>query len=406
MILFSKIIFNCFIYVDVGVAKSQIVISYVNINMENNQNIDQIILRHLEGTASDTEEQLLSTWLSENDANGDYFNQLAETHALSKRIRQFHDIDIDGAKEKVKSKIMNKRSGVLSHWQRIAAVIAIPVALSVGVYYYMIHSSQDNDPVYKEITASYGVRTKLNLPDGTLVWLNSGSSLKFPEQFSNNRREVFLNGEAFFEVARDRVKPFYVNLGELSVKALGTSFNVTAYPDEKTYETTLITGKVNLVRTSGNNSEIVVCEMTPNQHSVFDREEKKIALYEEEYNVKESKKNSEQLKPLSAKSPELSGNYKDNKYTSWIKGKLVFRNDPMEDVIKRLGRWYNVDIVLKDSLLYDYCYTATFTDETLVQVLDLLTLSAPLRYSISEREPGVDNSYSKRLVTIKLSKDK
>ncbi|MBN2174691.1 MAG: FecR family protein, partial [Bacteroidales bacterium] len=316
-------------------------------------------------------------------------------------------IDMNKAKKEIKSRIpeFNQKTSFWSFWQKAAAILLLPVILISGYFFLRQNKPVTDKLIYKETTAAYGFRSKLNLPDGTVVWLNSGSKLKYPESFYGGKREVFLTGEAFFEVEHNPNQPFYVNLGELSVKATGTSFNISAYGTEKTYETTLITGNVQLVKQGNNNNDIVLHNMKPNEHAVYNKEVKNITFYE---NILDENNASPSLRdgPIQSINRKTAGldvtDLKENKYTSWIDGKLVFRNDDMEYVSKKLGRWYNVDIQLDDTVLYDFQYTATFVDETIEQVLELLALSAPIEYNIVDRKINNDQTFTKKHITLKL----
>jgi transmembrane sensor len=383
--------------------------SYVSViirqlNKNNHMNIEDLLIRHFEEKTTDSENESINLWINKSEKNLNEFNQLKAAWMLSSRLIQMQDIDTIKAKKRLKSKIpeFNKPSKIWVYWQKIAAVIMIPIMAS-AIYYYFHRYTPQEHVLYREITSSYGVRTKLDLPDGTEVWLNSNSKLKFPERFNNEKREVFLSGEAFFNVAKDIRKPFYVNLGELSVKAIGTSFNVAAYQKENTYETTLISGEIYLVKHSSKDKEVLICKMSPNQHTVYNKDVEKIILYEEVVREKNNIKKNEKMIKLKGKSANI-GMLNENKYTSWINGKLIFRNDPMDFIAKQLNRWYNVDIQLQDTLLYDFRYTATFTDESLEQVLELLSLSAPIEYKIINSKIKEDNSYSKRIVIIFLKR--
>jgi transmembrane sensor len=374
--------------------------------MPEKNDIEIMILKKLDGLSSHEEDEFIRKWIAENEENKQLYKHIESTRMLFSRLNSMRRIDVNKARRRVKNQIRDFRT-IPDLWlwlQRIAAVLFIPLLLSVGVYWAIKKPFQQKIIPSREIQSAYGVRTKFTLPDGSLVWLNSGSVLKYPERFTGLRREVFLYGEAYFDVARNRHSSFYVNLGELSVKATGTSFNVAAYPEENTFETTLISGYVNLVKTGADQKEIVVCHLKPNQHAIYSKEIKKIKLYEEDIKAK-----NEPLTTLPSGKPATLPNATDqlslereNKYTSWIHGKLIFRNDPMDLVAKRLGRWYNAEIELKDSILYNFQYTATFTNETLEQVLELLALSTPIEYSFARKKEKEDNSFTKERVTIRL----
>jgi ferric-dicitrate binding protein FerR (iron transport regulator) len=157
---------------------------------------------------------------------------------------------------------------------------------------------------------------------------------------------------------------------------LGTEFNVFAYPDEEVVEATLVEGKVAIEKITKTGYAKVLGEMVPGQHVSYDIESNKIS--------------------------GDTGNI--DKYISWREGKLIFRKDPIGTVAKRLSRWYNVDIVFADEEVKSYTYTATFVDETLIQILELMEIAAPIKYEVSQRKKLADGTFSKRRITIGLKK--
>ncbi len=369
---------------------------------------DELIIRFLLGETTPEENNVFDSWLKEDEKNQLEFNALKNTWEFSSRLNLMHQIDVQKARKKVKSEIpeFKKSKSLFFYWQRIAAILILPLLVSALGYFYIYKQRIQDKIVQQEVTASYGVRTQLNLPDGTNVWLNSGSRITFPSKFTENKREVSLEGEALFNVAENALRPFYVNLGEVSVKAVGTTFNVTAYKQDNTFETTLISGKILMVKKSKSKPEAVLYKIEPKQHAVYNKVEKKITIFEDAVPTSQNEIDHRDIKPLPPELIPLKEQINDNKYASWIEGKLIFRNDPMDEVVRRLGRWYNVDIRLEDTLLYDFKYTATFINENLEQVLNLLKLSAPINYKITERKVGNDNSFSKKIVTLTLIKKK
>ena len=263
---------------------------------------------------------------------------------------------------------------------KIAAVLFLPLLLYF-MYTYIITDKPvlsetiKSIPVNIEVKSPLGSKTYLELPDGSKVWLNFGSCLKFPQKFTGQTRTVELQGECYFEIAHNEQKPFIVETGELEVLAKGTEFNLMAYPEDKVIETTLKSGKVILQRKVSDGNVQQIFEMEPNQHATYLKKEKELKY--------------------SVENPD--------KYISWKDGILIFQNDPINDIVKKLSRWYNVDIQLKDKELSKYTYTATFVDETLPQILDLLKIATPIKYTISSRIKQDDGSFSKRKVTISLN---
>jgi len=216
------------------------------------------------------------------------------------------------------------------------------------------------------------MRSSLILPDGTKVWLNAGSKLCYPVLFSDNFRAVSLEGEAYFEVKKDKKWPFMVHSGNMSIVVLGTTFNCNAYPENSVIETVLVEGQVTLV----NSSATVSKELLPGELAIFKKENQEITKTKTDL----------------------------EKYIAWKSGKLMFREDKMDVVVEKLERWYNVDFEIKDKEISDYVYNATFIDESLDQVLKMLSLSAPIRYTVSVRSKQADQTFEKQ--TVKLYKKK
>ena len=224
---------------------------------------------------------------------------------------------------------------------------------------------------YSEIHSPIGTRTTFYLPDGSTGLLNGGSSLKFPTQFSGKTRDVKLTGEAYFKVTSNHKKPFIVSTEKIDVKVFGTSFNVMAYADEQVTEVTLESGQIELFKKSNNNIKSIGI-LKPNESCVYNSQ-------------------SDSSKIITITSTEK---------LSWIHGKLTFKYEPFEEVIRKINRWYNVNIVIKDESLQSYIYYGTFEDETLEEVLRLLHFTAPIRYNDLERERKEDGTFEKRRIEI------
>jgi ferric-dicitrate binding protein FerR (iron transport regulator) len=236
--------------------------------------------------------------------------------------------------------------------------------------------SSEEHVMMQTVTTRQGMVTKFSLSDGTEVWLNSGSELKFPGRFAGKMREVELNGEAFFKVTKNEKQSFRVKAKEINIDVLGTSFNVVSYDDEKQTEVTLIEGEVSLSAADGKTKR-EFGKILPGQRAVY---------YENSQEVSTEKVAVE-------------------KYIAWRDGNLIFRNDPMEDVVRRLSRWFNVEIIFDDQEIKSYIYTATFRNENLDQVLNLLQLSAPIEYHIIRSEALPANEFTKQKIYLMKKMD-
>ena len=286
-----------------------------------------------------------------------------------------HKINIANAEEEFSEKHVKRLRlrTVADYFMKVAAVLFIPL-LVLSSYFFFEKVKEKNEVIYSEVTSPYGSRTSFELPDGSKVWLNYGSSLRFPVKFIGDYRELELKGEAYFEVVHNKKKPFIVKTNNIQVKVLGTKFNVMAYAEDRDIEVTLQTGKVAIQKLNNNGPSGNLLILWPNQQAVFNKQERTLKYR----------------------------NIRTERYTSWKDGKLIFINDPINIIMKRLERWFNVDIVLKDKELLNYTYTATFTNEQLTQVLNLLEVATPITYKILPSHKLKDGSFTKEKVIISL----
>ncbi len=220
------------------------------------------------------------------------------------------------------------------------------------------------------LSSAPGIVTKVILPDGSEVWLNAQSELTYPVRFTGKERRVELSGEAYFKVVADRQNRFNVVTSDsIIVSAYGTEFNVNAYPNESEYQVTLAEGSVDVTVET---ERSVTTELSVGQKIVLSRSTGQISVME-------------------------ADTYVD---TAWKDGKMVFRRENLEVIVQKLSRKFGVAIHLEGDVLKEYEYTATFTDETLEDILELLKRSAPITYSISNREQLGNDTFSRRVVTI------
>ena len=284
-----------------------------------------------------------------------------------------HRINVEQSKTKKQKSPVFSRKNLYRAFSRAAAILIIPL-LVFSVYVYMNQGMpwKDSEISYSEVYAPENSRLKLQLPDGTQAWLNNGSSLKYPQQFAQENRQVQLTGEGYFSVPENQKRPFLVKTGDLRIKVKGTSFNVSAYQEENKIITTVEEGKVVLQLINKNNQRKNIAELTANMQSAFHK--------------------------YARLAPVKQVNTK--KYTSWKDGKLILDDDPMTVVKKKLERWYNVDIQVVNNKVYEYNYTATLTHESIEQAMKYLSMATPISYEIKMGKKQADNSFSRKKVLI------
>jgi len=340
------------------------------------ENIHLLMTGYLSGNLSESEQLELKNHLELNHIDRKIFEDYFLLWKESGLKADARPIDIESDLKKTKIRLFPRRSNIFNILQRVAAVFILAGVFSAAYIHYNtsvpMSVISEQPLMMQEVSAIFGTRSKFELPDGTTVYLNSGSKLIFPTRFNDNTRKVELVGEAFFDVTPNPAKPFIVKTSEINVKVLGTAFNLQAYPESKEISTTLVHGKVILETESAGNSK-QIAELKPSDHAVFNAKDKAINISAEE---------------------DL------DKFIGWKDGKLVFFDDPIENVSDKLGNWYNVTVKIQNAELKKYRFTATFTDEPIEQVLDLLSKSSPIRYRIKQAARLSDNSYSKREIII------
>jgi len=298
--------------------------------------------------ALETEEKV-QQWLAKNPATEE-LEQVSKEYWDS--INTGKDATTFDALKRVNTKIgihsPKKKSVRLKVFSRVAAVFILLIGIS-GVWFYLQHH---NHPKMIEASAAYGETKQVTLPDQTAVWLNAGSSLKYPSEFNQKIRSVGLKGEAFFSVTKNQSKPFVVETKNLAVKVLGTKFNLKAYPNEHQTVATLQEGKIE-VQTIKNQKQ----QLTPNEQLVYNSETS---------TLKVAKISPEDI-------------------PDWKSGNLIFSEATLGEILQTLGRHFNISFDADKSIdLSTERYTIKFereeTPEQIVQVLS--DMAGDFSYSV------------------------
>jgi len=306
-------------------------------------------------------------------------NDEYELHTKFKRIVQ--QTEPEPALNNQPISIVRKISGV----RRYAAIITVVIAAG-GLTYYLAQKNNSQKALahtvsknhVNEITSNAGAKTKMRLPDGSLVWLNSSSKLTYQGDFNKTEREVTLEGEGFFDIAKNPGKPFIVHTHGIDIKVLGTAFNVKCYATDETIETTLLRGAIEVIRKDDPAAPAIT--LKPNEKLVY---------------IKKTPKHTSLAQPASTANTELITENIDivhipvnipdsNKTeTSWVYNKLIFEGDNFTDLAKKMERWFNVSIVFKDEKIKNYRFKGSFANESINEALDALQFSKHFSYEIN-----------------------
>jgi ferric-dicitrate binding protein FerR (iron transport regulator) len=354
------------------------------------EEIQVLIAGYFAGTINKGELEVLNQWIKENDEHQKIFNKIKNTWVLTGRPVNTNNEKISSAFQKVNYNIKRGTDkSVFPFWNmsRIAASwVAIFIIGGLLSIYFSHHISKSNkQKQITSISAPLGSKSQVELPDGTKVWLNAGSKISYNSNFGESTREVTLSGEAYFDVIRKEKCPFLVKTIKLvSIKVLGTAFNVKAYQEEDYVETTVERGKVQVSKSSPESGEINTVTLLPKQKLKIELNTKTLA--------KDYSKPKKELNPVTAntniqpKEILLEKNIETKLYTSWKDGEWIIESESLESLATKIERNYNIEIEFKDSELKKYTFSGVLKDETLDQVLELMKLSAPIRYRIEQRK--------------------
>lgn len=307
---------------------------------------EERILKFFQGELPVQERRAFEKQLETSQADLRLFREMNFVYQATDAIRMGDTSRTEAAYKKVQRNI---RRNVLFHRLRrssvrVAAMLAFPLLL-VSIYLY-VSLQAESEITYNEVACVDGKVTSVILPDGTTVYLHSKSSLRYPNKFTDDQRVVELKGEGYFEVESDKSSPFYVQVaGGSRVKAYGTAFNVRAYEADDDISVFLVKGAVDFI----DDRLLKPVVLEPGMELVY---HKSSASFEKALGTADE-------------------------HAGWTQGRIVFNNAPLEDVTRILSRHYNVDIQIKDQQLRKYFFTATFTDETIYQILNLLQKSSP-----------------------------
>ena len=371
--------------------------------------IYQAILSTLAHEATDEEQKIVDEWLRESEENREEYEGMRRMYEKATAPRKPKQFDADRAwKQVADHTIYKKKSWYLSMWVRYAAVVAVVVAS--GLFFItdwfradsldgidmmayneptllleggdeidlsgrsftmkrdqaLIKNDADNllsyeaeggtdkaKIVHNRLIIPRGKMYRLVLEDGTKVWLNSETELSYPSRFTGTKREVKLLGEAFFEVTPDKERPFYVKANGMDIRVLGTSFNVSAYQDSESTSTTLVEGSVAVSTANGAERTI-----TPSERLAYNK-----------------------------KSHQLSVEKVDTElYTSWINGEFKFRDMRLEDIMKKVNRWYNCQIRFEDPSVKELRFSgAAERDRPVEYLLELIQKVTEVNFEIENK---------------------
>lgn len=330
---------------------------------ERKKHIDELIADYLTGSLDENDLVELKAWIAESTNNKAYFVRQCEVwfSAVSRDVVSAYNYGkaFETFKERIHSRKKERKSfrrelGLSALW-RYAAVVAVIIAVGCFSYWW---GEVNVTETFADISveAPLGSKTKLYLPDGTLVWLNAGSRMTYSQGFGFDNRMVTLEGEGYFEVERNEKIPFYVKTKDLQLRVLGTKFNFRDYPEDREVIVSLLEGKVELDNKLKNEK---VAFLMPDERAVLDKSNGLLTV--------------EAVTAANA--------------SQWTDGYLFFDEELLPDIAKELERSYNVKIHIANDSLNDFRFYGNFVrrEQDIQEVLDALVSTEKMKYEIDGR---------------------
>ncbi|MFY9153045.1 MAG: FecR domain-containing protein [Prolixibacteraceae bacterium] len=306
---------------------------------------ESLILNYLNGICSEEDIQELKFWIEESPENKKEYLEIKDVWDLSRNTNTDTEIQLAYFYKNQLGKIRKSRMRWIRNSSSVAAVLLIGLVISVLTPEIKLKQPEN----YQVFSVPLGSRSKVMLADGTEVSLNSGSELKYLSSYSAKNREVFLSGEAYFQVKSDKQHPFVVKTSDFDIQVTGTKFNVCAYSDNNITNATLAEGKIQ-IQIKGTAQ---IFDINPGEKFKLNRTTR-------EY---------------------VQDNVDLESEIAWKDGEFIFRKIPFPELVQRLERWYDVKLNFEDAELQNFAFTGKFKNqETIWQVLDALKLTSPIDY--------------------------
>ena len=369
-----------------------------------------LIYLHLSGELDEQQTKKLLDWVNASEVNKKFYTSIKNAWTISGLKNQSKELDLTHEFELLKIRLnqLNKpgksvvriktfkkfRSGYVTYFLRIAAILLFLCSVGSTTYYF-IRNQKVN---YNVIVTKRGEKSRLVLSDGTTIWLNSETTLKYPANIFRKKVHIYLDGEAYFDVTKHHGRKLIINTSNINITVLGTCFNVKSYANEETVETTLEKGIIIITRTDKQKSQSIALILKPNQQATYIKKNRKIFISdlhsEDSENQEQTSDPDNENLLIHNNTSQLTFNHKNTTklYTAWKDGQLVFKSERFEDLAKRMERWYDIQLVIKNQDLKNSKYTGRFEKETVEQALKALSLSLPFTYTIDHNKVTISEN--------------
>lgn len=321
---------------------------------------ENMIFRSLTGQA--TEEEMLNVlqWKKLDPENAKTIRRIEMGITISDLSMSDGEFDLEAARKNIDKRRNSKGMGrkiSMRTWLTIGYAASLIIAIGASWFTSRIYFDRSSSKI-NSIETPAGSRTSITMEDGTKVWLNAKTKITYPSHFASDKRQIEMEGEAYFDVVKDKSRPFRIKTSELTIEVLGTSFNVKSYPEENRIITTLVEGKVALWALGKQSQKI---ELNPLQKAVFNKTNK---------TINKTDISAEHLNCL----------------TGWLTNKMVFENETFGSIAVKLERNYNAEIIFEDQEISQHRFSGTFEGMSIEQALNALQYASDFKYEINKNK--------------------
>jgi transmembrane sensor len=356
--------------------------------------INLLIVSYLTRSISEEDLVQLKEWINLSEENRNHFNDFKNAWILSGSKNSSSITDTEESwrifknsltpyKTRLVLRFMSQGKTTLIKYLKMAASWLLIFSLGSAITWWITRKPVEVKAISEnrtiEISTPLGARSLIKMSDSTQIWLNAGTTITYGQDYGQVTRTLYLKGEAYFKVSKDSLHPFIVNTQGISVRALGTQFNVKAYPEEKTISATLEEGKINIsILNRGDKNETVL--LIPKEKLIFYKKTEETEKYTEssEANIKPQNNG-----PIKIKDINILSDVRTELYTSWKDPRWIIDREPLSSLAPMLERRFNMLILFTEEQIKQYKFTGTIENETVDQILSALTMTAPLDYQIN-----------------------
>lgn len=354
---------------------------------------EKTILQFLQNKLSHEERRAFLDWVESDISHKELFRDIKKVWSVTagREYKSSFDPEIEFKTFKYRNLMPDEipvyRKLTFIPLLRVAAIVVVSFGLSFLAFNLLQHKKSLSNLVYTEIETKAGEKSQITLPDGSKIWINACTKLRYPNNLSSKNVELYLDGEAFFDLKKIPDRLITVRTSQINIKVLGTAFNLKSYKDDDVIETTLVRGKIEIENQAGKRTGTKTVMLKPNQSATYFKQVDSLALHEfseVRINKAEDLDNLKKIAISNNSNIVVMDKVNPETQTSWKEGKLSFRKETFENLAKMLERWYDIKIEIKDPALKKSRFSGSFDKETIEQALQALSYPVPFKYKIEK----------------------